>query len=438
MKRFLTILFMNIPFLLKSLSYAFDSSSIVLQSNYRIRSKKTSKENIVPTLFASFNDDAETIPLNCIEINPVISSTDKNASIYPPVVVLHAICGSARTFKTWGSALARSLDLPRTIYLLDLRNHGESLPHKSSMAYPDVAADVIRFLDDRGIDQAVVMGHCWGGKVGAATALLYPDRVSGVVILETSPVSYAGDRLWTYRTRLMHNLNNIDTSQIENSENAEHLLGQHLPLPWFRAYVKRNLVQSAPLKWEWKINLPAIASEMGAMGSFGIGPNGESPKELGCSYGGPVLFIAGGRSEFIKSSHLQEISQMFPNYLIRTLHGAGHFVMTDAPKDSLKNVKMYLDNLPTLIQGKSKSPSTTNEKQEQETEQHTQVVHDSIDADTYLYQPLQNPVQMHHQIDIYGSEFHDTLDSGESHEGDHYGKYNYTLADYYGCDLSGF
>jgi proline iminopeptidase len=45
-------------------------------------------------------------------------------------------------------------------------------------------ADAVAVLDELGIDQAVVLGHSWGGYLALNLALAHPDRVAGLVIVD--------------------------------------------------------------------------------------------------------------------------------------------------------------------------------------------------------------------------------------------------------------
>jgi pimeloyl-ACP methyl ester carboxylesterase len=45
-------------------------------------------------------------------------------------------------------------------------------------------ADAVAVLDELSIDQAVVLGHSWGGYLALNLALAHPDRVSGLVIVD--------------------------------------------------------------------------------------------------------------------------------------------------------------------------------------------------------------------------------------------------------------
>jgi pimeloyl-ACP methyl ester carboxylesterase len=45
-------------------------------------------------------------------------------------------------------------------------------------------------LDERGIDRAILMGHSWGGTVMAALAAAHPERVEGLVLVDSGQMDY--------------------------------------------------------------------------------------------------------------------------------------------------------------------------------------------------------------------------------------------------------
>lgn len=45
-------------------------------------------------------------------------------------------------------------------------------------------------LDDRGIDRALVMGHSWGGSVVSGFASRYPERVEGLILVDSGQMDY--------------------------------------------------------------------------------------------------------------------------------------------------------------------------------------------------------------------------------------------------------
>jgi esterase len=77
--------------------------------------------------------------------------------------------------------------------LVDLRNHGES-DHHTSMTYQEMAEDVIRFADSKGIEKMELLGHNIGAKTAMTLACLHPDRVSALISIDTAPKSFVGDK----------------------------------------------------------------------------------------------------------------------------------------------------------------------------------------------------------------------------------------------------
>lgn len=57
------------------------------------------------------------------------------------------------------------------VYTVDARNHGES-PHTDLHSYPLLAEDLLFFLHEHNIPQAVFMGHSMGGRAVMAVALI--------------------------------------------------------------------------------------------------------------------------------------------------------------------------------------------------------------------------------------------------------------------------
>ncbi len=98
-----------------------------------------------------------------------------------PVLALHGITAQHRAF----NALARHLEYPDGIVALDLRGRGDSgKPPEGGYGLGVHARDVARTLDYLGVERATIAGHSMGAFVALKTALLYPDRVSALVLLD--------------------------------------------------------------------------------------------------------------------------------------------------------------------------------------------------------------------------------------------------------------
>jgi lipase len=97
-----------------------------------------------------------------------------------PVVCLHGITAQHRAF----NAAARYLGPSRGLVGVDLRGRGDSDKPESGYSLEAHAADVLRVLDHLSLERAVIAGHSMGGFVALKTALMFPDRVRALVLLD--------------------------------------------------------------------------------------------------------------------------------------------------------------------------------------------------------------------------------------------------------------
>ncbi|WP_432947603.1 alpha/beta fold hydrolase [Kribbella sp. CA-253562] len=66
----------------------------------------------------------------------------------------------------------------------DMRAHGRVDGDSSPYVLPELAADVIRTMDDLDVSQAHLVGHSLGGTVAAEVVLSYPSRVASVSVVD--------------------------------------------------------------------------------------------------------------------------------------------------------------------------------------------------------------------------------------------------------------
>ena len=79
-------------------------------------------------------------------------------------------------------------------------------------------------------------------------------------------------------------------------------------------------------------------------GGFDLGQGlGAPASALGLRYDGEAFFVAGSASSFIRSAHLSEISALFPNYALASIKGAGHWVHSEEPSETIRMVREFLD-----------------------------------------------------------------------------------------------
>lgn len=73
------------------------------------------------------------------------------------------------------------------LVLPDLRGHGQSDKPLTHYSIEMFAQDMIRLLDELGIDKCIVAGHSLGGFISQQIALDAPERVRALILICTAP-----------------------------------------------------------------------------------------------------------------------------------------------------------------------------------------------------------------------------------------------------------
>lgn len=99
-----------------------------------------------------------------------------------PIVFLHGIFVSKAT---WYPQINHFAQTNRVI-TCDLRGHGESPASDGPYSVALFAQDVVALLDALRLEKVVCCGHSFGGMVAQELALSYPERVSQLILAESS------------------------------------------------------------------------------------------------------------------------------------------------------------------------------------------------------------------------------------------------------------
>lgn len=99
----------------------------------------------------------------------------------PTLVFIHGWSGDGRY---WRGQVPYFSQRHRVV-TVDLAGHGHSGLGRDSYTLPAFGEDVKAVLDDLGVEQALLIGHSMGGPVSVEAARLMPERVIGIVGVDT-------------------------------------------------------------------------------------------------------------------------------------------------------------------------------------------------------------------------------------------------------------
>jgi len=120
-----------------------------------------------------------TLPYSDIMLEYAVHGNKNSASC--PIIALHGFIDSWYTYYL----LMRSMPDIR-IYSLSLPCYGSSTKDPIiASSYDKLANIVVEFMDALKIPSAYIMGHSMSSMLAPRIALLYPDRVSGIISLGT-------------------------------------------------------------------------------------------------------------------------------------------------------------------------------------------------------------------------------------------------------------
>jgi len=97
-----------------------------------------------------------------------------------PVVLIHGLGMSSRSMRN----LVRGLGTTTRALAPDLPGYGRSpQPRVGMLGVNDLARAVLAWMDEQGVDAAVLVGHSVGAQVAGEVALLAPERVRRLVVI---------------------------------------------------------------------------------------------------------------------------------------------------------------------------------------------------------------------------------------------------------------
>jgi len=252
-----------------------------------------------------------------------------------PVVMLH---GWPESSYCW-EGVAGFLNPALRIIAPDLRGLGDSERTLNAQAYQkeELARDIVEVINALKIDSLFLVGHDWGGIVAQETALLIPDKVKKLVLMNIPVITNA-----------------------EGMMEAMKVIYNRGAVPfWYQYFQQQPGLAEAMIKGNEEIWIRYFFGKAGKDGT--IAPEAiseyircysiENTPATGASYYRamrsdakrwatlcgqkfpmPTLYIYGNEDSVVISENLNHVESCFESIKVESIK-AGHFVQEEKPKE---------------------------------------------------------------------------------------------------------
>ena len=253
--------------------------------------------------------------------NKILHSTIKGEG--KPLLILHGYFGMSDNWKTIGNKFSEEYQ----VHLIDQRNHGRSF-HEDEFNYEVLVEDLLKYIQHYKLDEVNIVGHSMGGKTAMLFAVMYPDLVDKLIIVDMSPRYYQ-----PHHNAILAGLNSIDFSVQNTRTLVDKKLSVLIPDLGVRQFLLKNVYWKEKGQLAYRFNLESLTEnnpEVGeALPSFTV-----FEKE--------TLFLKGSKSDYITENEEPIIEAHFPNSKIVEIKNAGHWLHAENPKQFYDEVSIFL------------------------------------------------------------------------------------------------
>ena len=183
------------------------------------------------------------------------------------------------------------------VIALDTRGHGQSPRGEKPFTIKQFAEDLHDFMDEKGIEKAILLGFSDGGNIALEFALKYPERFDKMIVDGANLFPKGVKPLYQWPVELGYRIAKLFSKKSEKALRNTEMLGL-------------------------MVNEPHI-----------------NPSEL-AAITLPVLVVAGTK-DMIKDSHTRLIYKSLPNAQLAIIEG-DHFVANKNPEAFNKVVASFL------------------------------------------------------------------------------------------------
>jgi pimeloyl-ACP methyl ester carboxylesterase len=237
-----------------------------------------------------------------------------------PVILLHGYTDSSFSY----SRVLPALALKYRVYALDQRGHGDSERPAAGYAVKDFAADVVAFMDAKGLRRATVVGHSMGSFVAQQVAASAPERVERLVLIGSAA---------TPRNSVVNDLRQAVDALGDDGPVPEKFAREfqtstvHAPLP--AEFMDRVVAESRKVPARvWRAAITALYAD-------------EPGDRLG-RIKAPTLIIWGDRETVFLRAEQDALVRQLSNPVLKVYEETGHSPQWERPEKFIKDLDEFI------------------------------------------------------------------------------------------------
>ncbi|HNQ26766.1 MAG TPA: alpha/beta fold hydrolase [Aquaticitalea sp.] len=241
-----------------------------------------------------------------------------------PFILLHGFLGMGDNWKTLGMRFA---ELGFEVHLMDQRNHGRSF-HSAEFSYEFMAQDLKLYIEQKHLDEVILLGHSMGGKTAMLFAVQNPKMVDKLIVADISPRYYPA-----HHDSILRGLSALNFDIIKSRAEADETLKHYVPEYGTRQFLLKNLYWETKDRLGLRLNLEALSDNANEIGE---------PLPAHSTFEKKTLFLRGDKSEYIGVQDESIIKAHFPNATLATISNAGHWLHAENPNDFFEAVMDFV------------------------------------------------------------------------------------------------
>jgi pimeloyl-ACP methyl ester carboxylesterase len=236
----------------------------------------------------------------------------------PSLLMMHGWGQNLESLRTLGELLSQHAQ----VHLIDMPGFGLSPAPEVDWDTIEYAERILRYLEEKSIDQAILLGHSFGGRVSVRLASRHPERVEAIVLINSGGLKRLPGK-WKLKAQLIR------------------VLGKTL----------KNLDKTAGTKSYESWFVPRFASidykNAGRLRNILVKTVNEDVSEDATKIKAPVFLLWGELDTETPLEMGQRFNSLIPGSKLLVLPGKGHFPFSgDSAHLCARYIIEFLKSLP--------------------------------------------------------------------------------------------